>query len=107
SWALRQPESFPVDVNRADYEMILRVPGIGVKSAKIIVSSRRYSRITASTLKKIGVVMKKAQYFLTCGELTPGCGVNELRPEFVRRELTRGKTRRGYDLSQTVLAFPE
>ncbi|MCD8071859.1 MAG: putative DNA modification/repair radical SAM protein, partial [Alistipes sp.] len=107
AWALRHPEAFPVDMNRADYEMILRVPGIGVKSAKIIVASRRYSRITASMLKKIGVVMKKAQYFITCGELAAGYGVNELRPEFVRRELTRKKTRRGFDPSQAVLAFPE
>ncbi len=106
AWALRHPASFPVDVNRADYEMILRVPGIGVKSAKIIVSSRRFSRLTASSLKKIGVVMKKAQYFITCGELTAG-SVNDLRPEFVRKVLTQKKPPRGGDLSQMQLVFPE
>ncbi len=60
SWALRHPEYFPVDINRADYEMLLRVPGLGVKSAKLIVTSRRYGRLGSSQLKQMGVVMKKA-----------------------------------------------
>lgn len=86
AWALRHPEQFPVDINHADYEMILRVPGIGVKSATLIVNSRRFNRITSYHLKKMGVVMKKAKYFITCGELTnlfsnPIIGINELRPE--------------------------
>ena len=87
SWALRHPECFPVDINRADYELILRVPGIGVKSAQMIVSSRRFTRIGFQELKKIGVVMKKAQYFITCNEL-PGKTVNELTPQGVRKMLT-------------------
>ncbi len=86
SWALRHPEAFPVDLQRADYEMVLRVPGIGVKSARLIVSSRRYGRVTASALRKMGVVMKKAQYFIRCNELTANT-VHELRPENVRRLL--------------------
>ena len=86
SWALRHPEEFPVDINHDDYERILRVPGIGVKSALMIVSSRRFSRITSYHLKKMGVVMKKAKYFITCHELTdsyanPVVGINELHPE--------------------------
>ena len=64
SWALRHPEQFPIDVNKVDYEMLLRVPGIGVKSARLIVASRRFSKIGFYQLKKIGVVMKKAQYFI-------------------------------------------
>ena len=83
SWALRHPEHFPVDVNKADYEMLLRVPGIGVKSAKQIVVSRRFSKLGFYQLKKIGIVMKKAQYFITCHEL-PTRTVNELSPEGVR-----------------------
>ena len=63
-WALRHPEQFPVDINKADYEMLLRVPGIGVKSAKLIVVSRRYSRLGTGQLKKMGVVMKKASISL-------------------------------------------
>ena len=106
SWALRHPEVFPVDLNRADYELILRVPGIGVKSAKLIVSSRRYGRITASALKKIGVVMKKAQYFITCNELVSNT-VQELRPENVRRLLLPNRGRKKYDLNQLTLFTPE
>ena len=88
-WALRHPEFFPVDINKASYEEILRVPGIGVKSAVLIVNSRRFNRITSYHLKKMGVVMKKAKYFITCGELTsafsqPIIGINELHPERLR-----------------------
>ena len=88
-WALRHPEFFPVDINADDYERILRVPGIGVRSAVLIVNSRRFNRITSYHLKKMGVVMKKAKYFITCGELTsnfsqPIVGINELHPERLR-----------------------
>ncbi len=99
SWALRHPEVFPVDVNKADYEMLLRVPGLGVKSASLIVNSRRYGRLTSYDLKKIGVVMKKAKYFITCHELTsplPGTtlGINELRPERLRALLVSPQERK-------------
>lgn len=66
SYALRNPEKFPVDINRADYEMILRVPGIGVKSAKKIVSSRIHQWLHSDHLQKIGVVLKRARYFISC-----------------------------------------
>ena len=66
-WALRHPEFFPVEVNRADYEALLRVPGIGVVSAKRILVARRSGALRAEDLRKLGVVMKRAQFFLTCG----------------------------------------
>ena len=65
-WAVRHPEFFPVEVNRADYEALLRVPGIGVVSARRILVARRTGPLHADELKKLGVVMKRAQYFLTC-----------------------------------------
>lgn len=65
-WAVRHLEQFPVEINRASYEMILRVPGIGVKSAKRIVSARRTCRLDFESLRKIGVVLKRALYFITC-----------------------------------------
>lgn len=65
-YALRNPHLFPVDINRADYEMILRIPGVGVKSAKKIVSARRFQRLTVEHLQKLGVVMKRAQFFIEC-----------------------------------------
>ena len=65
-WALRHPDFFPVEVNRADYEVLLRVPGMGVVSAKRILVARRTGPLHAEDLRKLGVVMKRAQYFLTC-----------------------------------------
>ncbi|MGD9931086.1 MAG: putative DNA modification/repair radical SAM protein [Mangrovibacterium sp.] len=69
AYALRNLHLFPVDINKADYEMILRVPGIGVQSAKMIVDARRFRQLNSYHLKKIGVVLKRAQYFITCNEL--------------------------------------
>ncbi|MDP4272109.1 MAG: putative DNA modification/repair radical SAM protein [Bacteroidota bacterium] len=108
AWALRHPEHFPIDINKADYQMILRVPGIGVKSAKLIVVSRRHARLKASELKKIGVVMKKAQYFITCNEL-PAFTIHESSPEYVRKKLTEKKLPKGkqIDSQQLKLIFPE
>lgn len=64
SWALRNLEQFPVDVNTADYKMILRVPGIGVGSAKKIVQARKFGRLHQDQLKKIGIAFKKARHFI-------------------------------------------
>ncbi|MDE7178087.1 MAG: putative DNA modification/repair radical SAM protein [Lachnospiraceae bacterium] len=66
-WAVRHLEQFPVEINRADYHMLLRVPGLGVKSARRIVAARRFGDLTFADLKKIGVVLKRALYFITCG----------------------------------------
>ncbi len=65
-WAINHLEQFPVDVNRASYEMLLRVPGVGVKSAKRICAARRQSRLGLDELKRMGVVLKRAQYFIVC-----------------------------------------
>ena len=92
-WALRHPEAFPVDVNRAPYEMILRIPGVGVKSAMLIVNARRFRHLTSSHLSKIGVVMKRAKYFITCGELTTA-SIADTSPEYVRSLLVARKNRR-------------
>ncbi len=66
NWALNHLERFPVDVNRCEYEMLLRVPGIGVKSALRIRLARRTARLRLEDLKKLGVVLKRAQFFITC-----------------------------------------
>lgn len=66
NWALQHLEQFPVEINRADYSMLLRVPGIGVKSAQRICKARRSSSLNFDNLKKIGVVLKRALYFITC-----------------------------------------
>ena len=65
-WAIGHLEQFPVEVTTADYHTLLRVPGIGVKSAKRIVQARRYGSLSFEGLKKMGVVLKRAIYFITC-----------------------------------------
>ncbi|MDR1668539.1 MAG: putative DNA modification/repair radical SAM protein [Oscillospiraceae bacterium] len=67
AWALRHPEFFPVEVNRADREALLRVPGVGMKSADKIIEARRFGPIRAEHLRKLGIVMKRARFFLTAG----------------------------------------
>ena len=86
SWALNHLEQFPVEVNRADYEILLRVPGIGVRSARRILTARRVGPLTFEGLKRLGVVLKRAQYFLTCsGRMLPG--LSQVRPDGVLRRL--------------------
>lgn len=65
-WAVRHLEQFPVEINRADYHTLLRIPGLGVKSARRIIAARRFGNLTFADLKKIGVVLKRALYFITC-----------------------------------------
>ena len=73
SWAVAHLEQFPVEVMKADYETLLRVPGIGPTSAKRIVSARRTAHLRFEDLKKLGVVVKRAQYFVLCdGHAAPG-----------------------------------
>lgn len=66
NWAINHMEHFPVEINRAPYEMLLRVPGIGVKSAMRIRSARRHASLDFEALKKLGVVLKRARYFIVC-----------------------------------------
>ena len=77
-WALRHLDFFPVEVNRADYEALLRVPGLGVRSAHRILTARRMGPLNFEGLKRLGVVLKRAQYFLTCsGRMMQGLRVSE------------------------------
>ena len=66
-WAVRHLEQFPIEINRADYRSLLRIPGVGVKSARRIVAARRFGSLTFEDLKRMGVVLKRALYFITCG----------------------------------------
>jgi len=67
-WALRNLEQFPVDINSADYRMILRVPGIGVGSAKKIVQARKFGRLRSDQLQKIGIAYNRAKHFIRCAD---------------------------------------
>ena len=86
SYALRHPWLFPVDVNKADYETLLRVPGIGVRSARLIIAARKYRHLTSAHLQKIGVVMKRAKYFITCKELESK-SILDIKPEKLKEQL--------------------
>lgn len=89
-WALRHLEYFPVEINRADYNTLLRVPGIGYKSASRIVKARRQNKLTFDDLKKIGVVLKRALYFITCNGrmMYP----TKLEEDYICRNLMGDKT---------------
>jgi len=89
SYALRHPALFPVDVNKADYGMILRIPGVGVKSARKIIAARRFGRLRYEHLQQFGVVLKRAKYFLTCADRIPVHA--GLDPSLVRRQLLHDK----------------
>ncbi len=85
SWALAHMDQFPVEVSRADYEVLLRVPGIGVTSARRILTARRSAPLTFEGLKKLRVVLKRAQYFITCsGKMMEGLRTS---PDGVLRRL--------------------
>lgn len=91
SWALRHPEQFPVEVNTAAYETLLRIPGIGVKSARRIIAARRHGRLYHADLKVLGVVVKRAGHFVLCGgKHAAEGGWNPLRA----RELLTAPSRR-------------
>lgn len=90
-WAVRHLERFPVEINKADMQMLLRVPGIGVKSAQRIVAARRHANLTFADLKKIGVVLKRALYFVTCnGKMMYPVKLDE---DYIVRNLTDEKER--------------
>ena len=88
-WALRHLDQFPVEVMKADYDTLLRVPGIGYKSAQRIVKARRLGSLDYGILKKMGVVLKRAIYFITCQgkQMYPV----KLQEDFILRNILDGK----------------
>ena len=84
-WALRNMQHFPVEINRADYNTLLRVPGIGVKSAMRILSTRKFTKLDFFDLKKLGIVLKRAQHFITCNGKY--YGINSTNPEVLKLEI--------------------
>lgn len=68
TWALRNPHIFPVDINTADYKLIIRVPGIGIRSAQKIIAARKFGKLHIHQLKKMGIAYNRAQYFIRCAD---------------------------------------
>lgn len=105
SWALRHPEAFPVDINHADYKIILRVPGIGVRSAKKIVQARRFGQIHIDQLKRMGVAYNRAQHFIRCAD-TPKFKKDQQSHQIRQQILQSGQSKYQQQLSpQLGLAF--
>ncbi len=90
-WALSHLEQFPVEINRADYYTLLRVPGIGPKSAQRIIKARRISSLDFADLKRAGVVLKRAIYFITCSgrQMYP----LKIEEDFILRNLMYSQSR--------------
>lgn len=103
-WALRNMGNFPVEINRADYYTLLRVPGIGVRSAKRIQDARRISALNFDDLKKLGVVLKRARYFITCkGKYFDKLDMND---DFIRQNLFADRSQRiALDTGYTQLSM--
>jgi predicted DNA-binding helix-hairpin-helix protein len=86
NWAINNLNNFPIEINKADYNMLLRIPGIGVKSARNIMMARREKNLSFEDLKKMGAVIKRARYFITCqGKFY---GVKSMNQDMIRLELT-------------------
>ncbi len=90
SWALRNPHVFPVDINTADYKMILRIPGVGVKSAMKIVQARQFGKIHIYQLKKLGVAYNRAKYFIRCADSVHQ--LNDPEPHLIKHNILVGSS---------------
>lgn len=76
NWALNNLDMFPIEINTADYEALLRVPGIGVRGAKLILRARRASTLGEAEVRKLGIAYKRARYFITCNGKYCGLGID-------------------------------
>ena len=98
NWALNNYGFFPVEINTANYETLLRVPGLGVISVRKIIKARRMGTLDFTDLKKMGVVLKRAQYFITCrGKAAVGLSLN---PEAILRGLL---SERSWELAESPM----
>lgn len=99
-WALRNIGLFPVEINKADYNTILRIPGIGVRSARRIISARKFTNLDFCDLKKMGIVLKRAKHFITCkGKYF---GLKDINPETIRNEIVN-PYKNGRDIRQVSM----
>lgn len=103
NWAVNHLDIFPIEINKAPYELLLRVPGIGVLGAKKITLARRNTTLSFDSLKKLGVVLKRAQYFILCsGKAATGVNITE---DGVLRSLLSAKTYQSFKEGATQLSM--
>jgi len=96
-WALDHMALFPVEINRAPKEVLIRVPGIGIRGAQKIIRARRFSALRFETLKKLGISLKRARYFITVGGKY--YAKKQLYPEEIRKALTKPVRKKLYQPS--------
>ena len=86
-WALRNPHFFPVDINTADYQAIIRIPGVGRKSAMKMIQSRKFGRLHEYQVKKMGISFNRAQYFMVCADTQYTLG--DMAPMSIKRQILK------------------
>jgi putative DNA modification/repair radical SAM protein len=96
-WALEHLELFPVEVNHVDREFLIRIPGIGIRGAQKIIKARRFQALSFENLKKLGISLKRAKYFITIGGKY--FGEKRFYPEYIKRALTQPVKKRFYQPS--------
>jgi predicted DNA-binding helix-hairpin-helix protein len=94
NWAINHIDQFPAEVNKVPYEMLLRIPGVGVKSAKRIVAARRERALRFEDLKRLNITLKRAKYFITCNGAFAGGILFD--PINIYREITREAKKRRF-----------
>lgn len=103
SWALRNRHFFPIDINKAPYEMILRIPGIGVKSAKKIIAGRRHKLLRTEHIRKFGIAYNRAKYFITTADQYKSTEYDT--PILKQILLKKGKSKYSQTLSNQLTLF--
>ena len=104
AWALRNMQVFPVDINKADLSLIKRIPGVGIASALKIVAARKFSKLTWEHLKKLGIAINRARYFLTC--ISPDFERKDWQPAQIKDFiLNQGKSKYKPDFSPQLSIF--
>ncbi len=99
-WAIRHLEYFPVEINTATYAMLLRIPGIGVKSARRILMARKSMMLDFENLKRIGVVLKRAHYFITCkGKMMHQTKIDE---DYITRQILQLENKKNWELEYSM-----
>ena len=104
AWALRNQHLFPIDVNTAPRELLLRIPGVGVRSVQKILSARTFQRLTYYSLKQMGVLLSRAKYFITCSGAEPLAGtMDSLR---LRRLIIANSQSKQKNIYDPEIPFP-
>jgi putative DNA modification/repair radical SAM protein len=102
-WALQNLHEFPLDINTADYHMIMRVPGIGVQSAQKICAARKHAKLTMDHLKNLGIQVNRAKYFIVCSGRIE---IQDLQPQQIRQQiLALGKSKYEPNFSPQLSLF--